>query len=72
MLILTRKLGESIILGDNVEIKVLEVSETRVKLGIDAPRELKVVRKEVLSTIEENKKASMNTLISDELKNILK
>lgn len=72
MLILTRKLGESIILGDNVEIKVLEVSETRVKLGIDAPRELKVVRKEVLSTIEENKKASMNILISDELKNILK
>lgn len=72
MLILTRKPGESIIIGDNIEIKVLEVSDSRVKVGIDAPREVKVLRKEVISTIEENKEASLNTQIDDVLKDLFK
>lgn len=72
MLILTRKPGEVIVVGDNVEIKVLEVSESRVKLGIEAPRDVKVLRKEVMSTIEENKEAALNPMISDDLKNLLK
>lgn len=72
MLILTRKPGESIILGDNIEIKVLEVSDSRVKLGIEAPRDIKVLRKEVISTIEENKEAAMTTPKTEALKNLLK
>lgn len=72
MLILTRKPGESIILGDNIEIKVLEVSDSRVKLGIEAPRDVKVLRKEVISTIEENKEAAMTTPKTEDLKNLLK
>lgn len=72
MLILTRKPGESIILGDNIEIKVLEVSDSRVKLGIEAPRDVKVLRKEVISTIKENKEAAMTTPKTEDLKNLLK
>ena len=51
MLVLTRKIDESIIIGDNIEVKVVEVSGRSVKLGIDAPRDLSVHRKEVYEAI---------------------
>jgi carbon storage regulator len=61
MLILNRKEGESIIIGDNVEIRILEVQEGRIKIGIDAPKEVSILRKEVYdSVIEENKNAIAN------------
>lgn len=59
MLILTRKLGESIQIGDHIKIKIIEVSRQFVKLGIDAPPEVKVHREEIYERIkEENLKAS--------------
>jgi len=48
MLILTRKKGESIAIGDNIQIQVLNVKGGQVRIGIDAPREIKVNREERL------------------------
>ncbi|HMU26868.1 MAG TPA: carbon storage regulator CsrA [Solirubrobacterales bacterium] len=48
MLVLTRKKEQSIIIGENVEIMVLGVSGDKVRLGITAPREVDVFRKEVI------------------------
>lgn len=49
MLVLTRKKDQSIIIGENVEIMVLGVSGDKVRLGITAPREVDVYRKEVIA-----------------------
>ena len=48
MLILTRKKGESIAIGDNIQIQVLNVKGGQVRIGIDAPREVQVNREEKL------------------------
>ena len=59
MLVLKRKAGESIIVADNIEIKIIEVEEGRIKIGIDAPKEVSIIRKEVLEeTKSENKTAT--------------
>ena len=58
MLILNRKIGESIILDDHIEIKILEIQDGRVKIGVEAPRDISILRKEVYdAVIEENKKS---------------
>ena len=58
MLILTRKLNESIIIGDDVEIAVVEIEKGHVRLGIKAPKDIAVHRKEIYVRIqEENRKA---------------
>jgi len=59
LLVLSRKLDQSIIVNDNIEIKVIEIKDNIVKLGITAPKNIPVFRKEVLEEIrEENLKAS--------------
>ncbi len=59
MLILTRKLGESITIGDDIRVTILECQNKQVKLGIIAPKDIKVHREEIFEKIqEENKKAS--------------
>ena len=58
MLVLNRKIGESIILDDNIEIKILEIQDGRVKIGIEAPKNVSILRKEVYDeVIEENRKS---------------
>jgi carbon storage regulator CsrA len=47
MLVLTRRPGESIVIGGNIRVTVVEVSGTRIRLGIDAPPEISVDRKEI-------------------------
>ena len=62
MLVLTRKLGENIRIGDNVKITVLEVRGAQVKLGIEAPPEVIVHREEIYERIqEENRRASQTS-----------
>ena len=59
MLVLTRKLGESIQIGENVKVMVLSVQGKSVKIGVTAPRDISVYRKEVYDKIvEENRRAA--------------
>ncbi len=61
MLALTRKVGESIIIGDDVEITVLAVHGDQIKIGIDAPRSVAIHRKEVYLQIQEENQAASAT-----------
>ncbi len=59
MLVLTRKAGEGIIIGDDVTIKIIELKGGGVRIGIDAPRDRKIYRQELYEKItQENLKAS--------------
>lgn len=58
MLILSRKLNERIVIGDNVEVSVVEIKGDHVKLGINAPRDVKVYRHEVYQAIQAENKAA--------------
>ena len=55
MLILTRKIGESIIIGDNVKVTVLGVEGRQIRIGIDAPKEISVHRQEIYDKIAAEK-----------------
>ena len=54
MLVVTRKTEESVIIADNIEVTVLEVSRDRVKLGISAPKDIKIIRNELRHAQETN------------------
>lgn len=59
MLVLTRKIGEGIVIGDDVKITIVEMKGGSVRIGIDAPREQKIYRQEVFDRIaEENRDAA--------------
>jgi carbon storage regulator len=58
MLVLRRRIGEAIAIGEDIEIEVMEISRTRVKLGIHAPRQLRVNRLEAAAIAAENRQAS--------------
>jgi len=59
MLVLARKVGQSIVISDNIELLVIEVRGDQVRLGIDAPKSIPVHRKELLEQIRaENVKAA--------------
>lgn len=58
MLILTRKLGESIVIGDNIKIKVVEINNQQIRLGVDAPKNIIVHREEVYNKIKEENEMS--------------
>lgn len=69
MLVLSRKKGESIMIGDNVEIKIISVDGEQVKLGIVAPKSVKVHRSEVFEAIQAQNKEAMSAS-ADLLKNL--
>lgn len=58
MLVLRRRVGETVLVGGEVEIEIIEISRTRVKLGVRAPLHVPVIRKETLPIIHENQLAS--------------
>ena len=66
MLVLSRKREESILIGDNIEIFIVDVGEDRVRIGIKAPKEMKIFRKELLEEIKKENENSKD--INAELK----
>ena len=58
MLILTRRIGETLIIGDDVNITVLGIKGNQVRLGINAPKEVSVHREEIYLRIQQEKEAS--------------
>lgn len=59
MLVLTRKKEQSIIIGDNIELTIVDIQGDQVRLGINAPKNITIYRKEVYMEIqEENKRAA--------------
>lgn len=70
MLVLTRKVGESVKIGDDIELKVLSIDGEQIKIGIDAPKEIAIHRKEVYLAIEQENSAAADT--SFDLLNFLK
>lgn len=74
MLALTRKVGETIVIGDNIELTILSISKDQVKVGIDAPKNISIHRKEIYLQIKEENaealKASQESV--NKMKNIFK
>jgi len=66
MLVLTRKANQSIMIGDEIEVSVLSVLGEKVRLGIQAPREVPVFRKEVFLEIQAQKLAPQPAAGADE------
>ena len=63
MLVLTRKTGEKIKIGENIYVSVLEISKSGVRIGIEAPKEISILRHEVYERIqEENLNAARKAL----------
>ena len=65
MLVLTRKVNQSIVINDNIEVIVLEVRGEQIRLGIRAPREVAVHRKEIYDQIQEENRAAASVKTDD-------
>lgn len=59
MLALTRRKGESLVLNNNIEVTILEIRGDQIKIGITAPKEVPIYRKEVYLQIEDENKAAI-------------
>ncbi len=71
MLALSRKKNEALVINNNIEITVLEIKGEQVKLGISAPKEIPVYRKEVYVQIQDSNKEAVNTDGMEALKELL-
>jgi carbon storage regulator len=65
MLVLRRRAGESVLIGDNIEVELLAVSQQGAKIGIRAPKETIVLRKELKITQEQNARAASGLSLKD-------
>lgn len=73
MLALARKLNQSIVIGNDIEITLLEIKGDQIKVGINAPKSVPIYRKEIYEQIqEENKKAAQADVDVKSLKNLFK
>lgn len=71
MLILRRKPGEQLLIGDNIRITVMDVSEGGVRLAIDAPREITILRSELKKAVDANRDAANEQSEPQQLLNML-
>lgn len=61
MLVISRKTGESLVISEDIKITVVSISGDKVSIGIEAPKDIKIVRQELLETIEANKASAKET-----------
>ena len=71
MLSLTRKKGEALVINNNIEITVLEIRGDQIKIGISAPRDVPIYRKEVYLQIQQENEAAISADGLDALNNLL-
>jgi len=74
MLVLARKLDESIVIGDNIVVKVVAIENGVVKLGIEAPKEISIIRDELIQEVKERNiaaVASVDETVLDSLSKLL-
>lgn len=62
MLILTRRVGETLIIGDNIVITVLDVKGNQVRIGINAPKDVSIHREEIYNRIQQNTHEQNNSI----------
>lgn len=67
MLVLSRKLEESIVIGDDIKIKIVSIEKGVVKLGIEAPKNISIVREELLEQIKDSNLASAKDIKADDI-----
>jgi carbon storage regulator len=60
MLVLSRRVGESVTIGNDIVIKIVSVSGSQIRLGITAPREVRVLREEIFIAMQEENRAAAN------------
>ena len=74
MLVITRQPGSSILIGEDIKITILEVSGDKIKIGIDAPKSVRIMRSEVLDTVKANMEADQTVKVQalESLKDTLK
>ncbi len=70
MLALTRKKGESLIVNNNIEITILEIRGDQIKIGVNAPKEVPIYRKEVYDQIQQENRKSARVESAEALKDL--
>jgi len=63
MLILSRKVDEKVVIGDDITISIIEIRGDQVRIGIDAPKKVKVFRQEVYDAIKAENKAALKSAV---------
>lgn len=71
MLALARKVNESIIINDNIEVTILEVKGDQIKIGIDAPKSVPIYRKEIYTQIQNSNKEAAKAVNPQNLSKLL-
>ncbi|MCI1858735.1 MAG: carbon storage regulator CsrA [Sporolactobacillus sp.] len=72
MLILTRKIGESIRIGDTIEVKVVAIDGDQVKLGIEAPKTVDIHRSEIYEAIQKENSSAVAKQLSEDVLRAMK
>lgn len=71
MLALARKINESIVINDNIEVTILEIKGDQVKLGIDAPKSVPIYRKEIYKQIQSANEEAAHSASPDSISKLL-